>query len=315
MTFRVLSKACPVIACFALAFAGCSDDDDDDGGFVATSQGRMEVHATDAPPQFSTLREVTLRILRVDAIGAVNTGSANQAVTLFTAAPGQEREIDLLPLKGGRTEQLAAGPVPAGTYDRIRLFITGGAVRTQSADATQPTTFSTENGLLTVTGGTQQQDVRVFDVDLPGDGVVVSANETERVIIDFDLQESLEATGDPNAPTAITVDPVIRGRTLGTGSAAQGTIRGVIRSNQGTTTTADDAPLQNVPVVVRRDSQLVAVTRTDPQGVFVLEGIEPGNYVLVVEEQGFVSQQNEVQTQQGQTFTSDVLLVQQTNAN
>lgn len=273
--FRRASLTAGLVLLGALV-AGCDDDDDDDDVFFfpPQNQGRMQVYLTDAPPDLDGLRSFIVNIQRIDAIGAVQTGTTGNTVTIFTSNLTNGTAVDLLPLSGGDRQLIANTNVPPGTYDRLRFVFSGARVDFQPSGNAQQRTYSTENDLLSFAGGNPPQE---FEVDLPGDGIVVTSGQTEQVVVDMDVAESLNAVGDTANPEEIVVTPTGRARDLDDGGA----IVGVVRAGQNTSSPFDDAPIQNAQVVLLdQNQQIVARTKTDAQGVFAIQGLPAGTYTL-----------------------------------
>jgi hypothetical protein len=296
----------PFLALAVVAFvaAGCSDDDDDDVSGPG-SQGNLQVFATDAPPELDRLRNVIVSIQRIEAIGAVSTGGVSNVVPLYDASISGVKEVDLLPLKGGAREQLASGPVPPDLYDRVRVFFSDIEVRYETTNGVEE--FSTNNGDL-IFGGDQQQGVDFVEFDLPDPGVDVDVGESEQILLDFDLAESLDLQGATDDPTTITFTPTGQARTL---TSDSGALAGVVRTDASTPAQpGDDTPVQFADVSLRQNNTVVANTRSDAGGVYLIEGVEPGQYELVVTDPDDANDQflSDININDGQTTTADALL-------
>jgi hypothetical protein len=306
MASRRAASLALLIACMT-ALAGCGGSGSDrpaviaGGGAPTANDGELEVFLSDAPPTYDSLREVNLAIRRVEVVGVASTGSAtftSFSTPLFDARPGAERVIDVLPLRAGRRELLASGPVKGDVFYKVRLHVARAEVLVGS---TIQRTLSTDNGGLALAGGTQAQDVRIYEVDGPVSGVLVPRGETRRVLIDLDLEESLEAIGDPSEPSGIVLTPVMRLREL-----ADGTLRGTVRDSGG-------APLANAEVTLfegglggSNTTTVVGVTRTDRDGVYVLEGVDSAQHVLFIERDGFSTFRQEVTVNGTQTIDAQL---------
>lgn len=226
----------------------------------------MRLFIEDAPPRFETLRAVRLAIGRVEGI-AINSSGVQTSFPLTRTLA----EVDVLPLRGGRREQLAFGAVPPGEY-HVRLQLTDAEVLTATRS------YSTQNGLLTLTGGTAVQGGREYVIEMPfQQRVPVEPNKELQVIVDIDLEESLQAEGDPDQPTRIALSPQLRLRPL----LGANSLRGVVRGDAGTPDDrSDDVPLANAKVWIESEGpkgtngkQVEMQKRTDAQGVYVLAGL------------------------------------------
>ncbi|MCO5171788.1 MAG: DUF4382 domain-containing protein [Planctomycetes bacterium] len=300
---RILPALVVLVAAGAFT-VGCSDRRS--RRFVGDPErGRVDLFLTDAPPQLERLRAVNVFIERIDAIGVIDTAVATPITApVFLAPEGQPRQVDLLPLRGGQREHLVSGDLPRGTYQTARVFLRDVAVRYETPFGEE--TYSTEDGRLTIAGAQQEGERWYFDISMPDGGVEVDPARTESIVMDFDLFESLDVQGDVEAPTAMTFTPVVRVRPL-TG-AFTGSVAGVVRTDRGTTDPQDDQPVANARVALLRDGQVIARTKTDAQGAYVIEGLEAGPYLLQADAPGVQQAQTDLDVNEGQRTTQDVLL-------
>lgn len=308
MTNGSFRFARPILAIALVGFiaAGCDDDDDDDDVvFADPTQGSLQVFATDAPPELDRLNAVLLSIQRIEAIGGVTTST----VPIFDSNISGIQQVDLVPLRAGNRALLTSSSIPVGSYDRIRVFFSDIEVRYQTPAGLE--TFSTNNGNLTF-GGEQENGVDFVELALP-EAVVVDSLENEQVLLDFDLAESLDVVGPTDDPTSITFTPVGRARDI---TNESGSLAGVVTTDAGTATTADDTPVNNASVVLRQNGEVVATTKTDAGGVYVIEGLDAGTYLLVVTDPGDTTRTIETNTtvNTSQRTTADVLLTETTTA-
>jgi len=298
----------PLLAIAMVGFiaAGCSDDDDDDGGGgTGVTQGNLQVFATDAPPELDRLQSVELSIQRVEAISAVATGQTTNTAILYDASLFGVNTIDLMQLKGGVRALIGSGPAEPGLYDRVRVFFSDIAIDYNTPGGTER--FSTNDGSL-IYGGDQEQGVDFVEFELPDPGVDLDVGENEDILLDFDLAQSIDVQGDPTDPTTITFTPIGQAREL---TASSGSIQGVVRTDADTSnTTADDTPVANADVTLRQSGVVVARTITDAGGVYVIEGLDAGQYdLLAVDTEDPTRQfQSDVNVNASQATTADALL-------
>lgn len=333
---------------FGVSVAGCSSDDDDDDLFVVSTPApdpdpaptpdpapdpapdpdpdpspdpdtvTLEVFIEDAPPAFEVLRAVRLELDRVEVVHVVvdhpPEGTGQETETVYPASLVRE-QVDVLPLRAGRRERIATASVPPGEY-YLRLYLSDAEVVTTTR------TYSTDGGGLTLGGGADAgSGARRFVVTRTYEArVFARAGETKGVIVDMDLEESLTAEGDPEDPTGIDLTPVLRLR-----ETFAGGLRGVVRSDSGTPDDAsDDVPVENARVLLMQEgpdsgsasADFTGVTRTDAQGVYVLQGVSGGTavFTLIVSAPGHqdhVSQ--DLDEPRGDFVTYDVLLRQPSN--
>ncbi|MCW8138504.1 MAG: carboxypeptidase regulatory-like domain-containing protein [Planctomycetota bacterium] len=301
---RFVSALVVLVAAGTFA-AGCSSDRRR-RTVTDPERGRIDLFITDAPPQLDRLRAVNVSIERIDAIGVIDTAVGTPVTApMFLAPQGQATSIDLLPLRGGQRHQLATGDIPRGVYNAARVYLRDVEVRYDTPFGEE--SYSTTDGRLTIAGAQPEADLWFFDVELPG-GVEVQPGQTTPILIDVDLFESLDVQGDLEAPTAMTFTPIARVRPLT--AEFGGSIAGVVRTDRGTTDTQDDQPLANASVTARRDGAVVARTKTDAQGVYVLEGLAAGPYAIEADAPGVEPTQTDVNVNEGQRTTQDLLLAE-----
>ncbi len=145
---------------------------------VKTSgQGRVVFSIKDAPPTLQNITAVNVAIDKVEL---------HSLTDAWIVATSTVQTYDLLKLKeSGVSKLLADAQVAAGTYDQIRLHITKVAVEE---------------------GGTQIQAKLPSNTLKIKAKVVVGANSTASVLLDFDLDKSLHILGNEK----IILTPVIK---------------------------------------------------------------------------------------------------------
>lgn len=295
----MVKRALAFMAVTGVLVLGCSSDGGSDRGPLAGGTrtddasgqpANLSVFITDAPPTFRNLNIVSISLRSVEALDA--DGSTTD---LGLEAPlGQDLTVDLLPLKGGVRAAIAQGSVPPGAY-RVRLTLSDAAVHMVVPGLpASKTVYDTNNGRLTLEGGRATgSGLREYVVEVPGgDAVAVAPGADRELLIDFDLTESLTANGEPGSPSSIVMTPIMRLRELAPPGPRPGlrpgSLRGVVRGDGGT---PGDAVLVNALVTLFDPGSdvVVARTRTDDQGVFVIEGVDGGPWDLQVEQPGFTT--------------------------
>lgn len=276
----------------------------------------LEVFLEDSPPAYEILRAVRVELERVEVVHFVinETPEGDRPVETLFPATLVRGEVDVLPLRGGRRERIATASVPPGEYS-LRLYLSGGEVVTTTQ------TYSTANGQLTLGGGSDAgSGVRRYVVMRTYEQrVFARAGETQGVIVDMDLEESLVAQGDPGRPTRIDLLPVLRLR-----DTFAGGLRGVVRSDAGTPDdTSDDVPVENALVRLMQEGpnsegpDFTGVTRSDAQGVYVLQGVSGGSavFTLIVSASGHDDHlsPSDLEEPRGGFVTHDVLLRRTSN--
>jgi hypothetical protein len=205
-------------------------------------------------------------------------GVANSSawIVLFDAATsGAPQSFNLLDLRGGLVSQLASAQVAPGKYTHIRMVIEEAEI------VLNGTTYSTQNGLLTLPGSNK--------IDVPFTGkhqLSVQAGQPARALLDFDLANSFDYQGPASAPTSFRLRPVIRGANRG----VSGAIAGVVLSDNGTPNdSADDLPLGKVTVTASQKGGATVTTYTDRQGVYFVPGLDEGDWDVSFDSTGYAS--------------------------
>jgi hypothetical protein len=324
---RLKLRAAAVLTVVGLIAACDSGSRDHDPNYFVgpnngnSNLGQLTVSVSDAPPDFGALRTVNIEIDRIEAIGTI--GSEQATLTLFdarSAAPiaivpppqtidgaaqpntgpqiGPQR-LDVFALRGGPTAQVAQVFLPPGRIDQLRVFLSGAEVTMAGFNTPATQVFSTTNGRLSLNGLSSSQPI----IATITSAIVITPGAQQGVLLDFDLASSLEATGDPLAPTGIVFTPVVHARPISDTSLA-----GVIRTDNGTATnTGDDFPLANARITLFDGDQVVGVTTTDSQGVFRLTGVPQGTLDLLAVAANHTQQRVPI-TFTGGNVTRDLLL-------
>jgi hypothetical protein len=166
----------------------CSDDITDasqNGGVqtrVAPEKG-LTLLLTDAPGDFKAA------VVTIDRVYLQGQGGRVDLVTTPTT-------YDLITLKNSMATLVAGLDVPAGSYNQLRLVISGAYIEVEQAGggtkvfATSPTYAILPAGKhVDGTLQTPSWDASGFKIDLPGDHLEIGAGQTI-VLIDFDVKDS-----------------------------------------------------------------------------------------------------------------------------
>lgn len=280
-----------------LLFIACTPS----GSPLPGGSGTIRLLVTDKPYPVELLQEAVVTVTRIDvrqaeaapatqpADGASATQPAESEeddagpfITIFSDATG--RELNLLDLRNGRTDLLAETDVPAGSYDQMRLIVTGGRVTLVDGR-----TFD-----LNVPSGEQTGIKLHFTFEVDG------GSDTE-LLLDIDLSRAFSPIpgGKIDRPDQIRnfrFSPSLAMRLIRV--VESGRITGVVTDAEG--------PLGDVAVTLYRGGEEIAGTSTDPDGTYALIGIPPGTGTLVFSRTGYVDLQiDDVVVAAGQV-TADV---------
>jgi len=224
----------------ALALAACGGGGGGDGSSSANNNGTLNVSMTDAPACGFDHVFVTVDKVRVhtDPNADVN-GTGWIDVTVSPA-----RRIDLLSLTNGVLTTLGQTPLPAGTYQQIRLVLVANGAGA-SANSVVPT------------GGAEQP------LDTPSavqSGIkinrpfTVAPNTLSDLVLDFDACKSIVTRGNGT----FGLKPVVTALPM----VVSGAVTGVVASAPG------------AQVFAERSGVVVKATVADSNGNFTLSPIE-----------------------------------------
>jgi hypothetical protein len=338
-----LTAGAGVVGCSG---GGSSGSSGGSSGGAAPATGALRVLVTDAP--LSDLTSVTLAAITVERLelhasnglvssGTAATSSGTASVTsggngngkgngnrggrsgvastgsgvaptasgtagwhvVYDAAGGGGKTFNLLDLRGGINAELAVAQLPVAKYTQMRIVISAAEI------VHDGNTYSTANGLLEITSGKTAGLQIAFQNDA---GVLVQAGGTAELLLDVDLSKSFSYTGSAQSPNDFKLGPQIRLADL----ATSGSLAGVVRSDNGTPNdTADDTPLANAAVSASYNGVTVN-SFTDAQGVYVLPGLDAGDWDLAIQAAGHDAYAAAgITVSAGQQTTSDATLVKQ----
>jgi hypothetical protein len=183
---KILNTTIVVVLSILAVACGSSSSSDDD-----PETGLMSLDVTDAP--IDDASSVVVQFSEVQIRGE----DESQNIDFIFDPP---KSIDLLTLQGSETEELFTDePVPAGTYNEIRLII-------NAEEGTEDTYIVLEEGGaqhdMTVPSGSQS------GLKVKG-SFMVPANSSADFTLDFDVRKSIVQSGNPSDPK-YHLKPVLR---------------------------------------------------------------------------------------------------------
>ena len=283
-----------VLVLFGLIFWSCSED------MGGSNTGRLRVQLTDAPFPYELIAEANVTIYKIEArytkdeedgMDSDNENTEENGSGFITLLE-EPKDINLLELTNGITENLVDMEVPAGEYDMFRVYVKG--VNVVLNDSAR-TTFD-----LKVPSGSQS-GIKVF-IDPP---LRVAGELTADLLLDFDVSRSFVARGNPRKEgfNGFNFKPVIKASNLTTA----GTLAGKIF-----TTIEDDTQmtLEGAQVALYAADTLNTTTFSDENGHYMVMGLEAGMYTVEVQLDTYETQTVEgITIIAGNKSTQDVELV------
>ncbi|MDR6536408.1 DUF4382 domain-containing protein [Variovorax soli] len=233
----------------AVALAACGGGGGGGGGFVptgassgtASSTGNLRVAMTDAPACGFDHVYVTVEKVRVHGNADVDTGGSGWSdITLSSP-----RRIDLLSLTNGVITTLGETPLPAGTYQQIRLVLSANTANNQLANSVVPTGAAE---LALDTPSAVQSGIKIIRP------FTVAADSLTDLVLDFDACKSIVTRGNGS----YGLKPVVTALP----TAVSGNVTGVLAGAPGAL------------VFAERNGVVVKGTVADTSGSFNLSPIE-----------------------------------------
>jgi len=177
---------------------------------TGAGMGTMTVKMTDAPFAADSVRSVSVFVVRVDGRTAdVDSATADANTTDgsntdgWTTLGAPNQTFDLVTLTNGASVTLGTDQIPAGTYQGFRLIIDQSKSTVTLKDGTVLTATSNP-GILFPSAG--RSGIKIV-LSSP---VVVNANATTNLLVDFDLANSFALRGSTIASAGLIFKPVIR---------------------------------------------------------------------------------------------------------
>lgn len=146
----------------------------------------MRVLLTDAPFPYDLVNSANVTIERVELV------SENEGVFNVTESWSEPQSFNLLDLRDGVTALLGEIEIPDGTYEQIRLIVGDEASVIMKEDA------GGDVYDLRIPSGTQT------GIKVPLESLHVESESYITLTLDFLVDSSFVALGDPNSPSGVT---------------------------------------------------------------------------------------------------------------
>lgn len=188
----------------------------------------------------------------------------------FVVLMEEDRDVNLINLTNGVTENLADIDVPAGSYDLIRIYVKGVNVVLKDGSIYD----------LKVPSG-EQTGIKVFIKP----SIVVSGELSSDLLLDFDVSRSFIAKGNIKSISGINgfnFKPVIKACNISTA----GTLSGLVSTLEG----EEAIGLEGALVSVFAADTLNTTTFSDATGNYTIMGLMPSSYDVMVDLDGYETQ-------------------------
>lgn len=216
-------------------------------------KARMNVHLTDAPANYDAVN-IDVQGLRIhytpDTTDTADTSGEHHGE--WIDLPVDPMMVNLLDFQNGVDTLLASTELDPGYYQELRLVLGGN---------NNVVIDSTKHYMKVPSG--QQSGFKVKFA------TQVEAGEQVDLTIDFDAHRSVHKAGNSGK---YMLRPVVRAFASTSDSVQTGSIAGIVE------------PVEASPrIMARMEQDTVATTQADTTGSFMLQGLNPGNYDLLIE--------------------------------
>ena len=256
--------------------------------------GRVVVKITDEPFPISLIADAGVTITKVEIRfaeseeGENTEGEDGEEESPFIVLWEGSRELKLLDLRNGVTEELADLEIPAGEYDLVRVHVSDASI--ELIDDLGSYSGKVPSG--------SSPGVKVFIQP----GLTISGGLTSELLLDFSVEKSFVLQGDLETPAGIkgfNFKPVIRAAN----NSLAGRVEGFVLEN------VDDAqvPLDGATVMLW-GGELDLVTTAEANGSYAFLGVPAGEYQIRAEKEGYKGVTTDVEVVPGNATLKDFVL-------
>ena len=233
---------------YMVTIQSCNEEKTDD-------TARVQLRLVDASGDYE---EVNVEIIDIQYMN-----SENQDWMSFTPEQGYPIKADLTELIAGNDLLLSDEIVPAGMMSQIRLVLSENNTLLLK-NTTEPIVLDTPSA--------QQSGLKLkLDTEL-------EAGFSYTFILDWDVHKSIVKAGNSGK---YILKPVIRVNT----SVNSGSIKGIVTGESMSAETLEPEPLGDVKVAVYTyENDYITETATDDKGTFLIQGLQPGKYIIMIDE-------------------------------
>jgi hypothetical protein len=263
------------------------------GGPGDAGTGTLSLEVTDAVLDHSLVTSALLFVNEIEVKPASDEDGG--FLTIYEGAP---IEIDLLDLRNGVTQELAAHDLPSGSYQEVRLVFDDAFLQLVNGNV-----YTTDDGSLQLTS--QATSGLKIKVEPP---IVVFAGGNTTVLLDVDLTKTFRPipANDPLNASTYHLSPVVRAASL----LETGEISGVVPTEDPSGLLV---PVPNATVYVLPPGEVdvessIASTATEENGSYALLGIPPGTFDVLATSGALSRRVDGVSVVAGSAITVDLEL-------
>ena len=236
---------------FVLVLQSCQEEKTED-------TARVQLRLVDASGDYE---EVNVEIIDIQY-----NKSENEGWTSFTPENAYPIQVDLTKLIAGNDLLLSDEIIPSGMLNQIRLVL---------SDNNSLLLKNHTESIHLDTPSAQQSGLKLkLETELePGFSYTF--------ILDWDVQRSVVKAGNSGK---YILKPVIRANT----EVNSGSIRGVVSGEVISQETSGTETLSDVIVAIySKENEYITETSTDINGEFLIQGLQPGEYMILIDEMDY----------------------------
>lgn len=229
---------------------------------LSSAKGNFRIVVTDAPFTYAKVSSAKVIVKQIEV-----KSTSDVSTTLL----GKPIELDLAALKNGLVTAVVDLDLPPGQYKELMVISESGSIDLTSGN---------HYNLKIPSGDTSGIKVKI---DPP---INITTQASTDILLDFDLARSFVPQGDSKNEESITgfhFKPVVRGANRTTA----GTVAGVVSSDNGTPSTADDAKIAGAVVSVMKNNTVISSAVTAADGKFKIIGLPQDSYSMEVSLEGY----------------------------
>jgi len=250
-TFVKVLSSLFTVALVTIIAVSCNDSVMN-GSQSQSDKAQMNVHLTDAPANYDAVN-INVQGLRIhytpDTTDTADTSGEHHGK--WVDLPVDPMTVNLLDFQNGVDTLLASTELDPGYYQELRLVLGGG--NNVVIDSTQH--------YMKVPSGQQSGYKVKFATQ-------VEAGEQIDLTIDFDAHRSVHKAGKSGK---YMLRPVVRAFASSSDTVQSGSVAGIIEP-------AEASPR----IMARMEQDTVATTQADTTGSFMLQGLDAGDYDLLI---------------------------------